>query len=66
MTEVLMGLVGLAFSAHLDKKILGILGVRRNDTPPLTFVIDPTMNLISEPHHECKRSEHNSPCFGST
>lgn len=25
--------------------------------PPLTFMMDPTMNLMSGPHHECKRRE---------
>ena len=26
---------------------------------PLTFMVDPTMNLISEIHHECERREHH-------
>ena len=30
--------------------------------PSLTFIMDPTMNLISRPHHECERNEHHSPC----
>ena len=33
MTEVLMGLVGLDFSTHLDKKILGTSEIWRNDIP---------------------------------
>ena len=34
--------------------------------PPLTFMVDPTMNLMSRPHHECERREHYSPCSEST
>ena len=25
--------------------------------PPFTFMVDPAMNLMSEPHHECERRE---------
>ena len=27
--------------------------------PSLTFIVDPTMNLMSGPHHECERREHH-------
>ena len=33
--------------------------------PPLTFMVDPTMNLISGHHHECERREYHSPCYRS-
>ena len=29
--------------------------------PPLTFMIDPTMNLMNGPHHECEKREHHCP-----
>ena len=32
---------------------------------PLTFIVDPTMNLMSGPHHECERKKHHSPYFES-
>ena len=34
--------------------------------PPLTFMVDPTINLMSGPHHECERREHYSLYSGST
>ena len=34
--------------------------------PPLTFMVDPNMNLMSGPHHECERREHHSLCSEST
>ena len=33
---------------------------------PLTFMVDPIMNLMSEPHHECERKEHNFPYSETT
>ena len=27
---------------------------------PFTFMVDPTMNLISRPHHECERIKYHS------
>ena len=32
----------------------------------LTFMMDPTMNLMRGSHHECERRKYHSPCFGST
>ena len=34
--------------------------------PPLTFIVDPTMNLMSGPHHECEKREYHSSYSGST
>ena len=31
--------------------------------PPLTFMVDPTMNLMSRPHHKCEKREHHSPYY---
>ena len=33
---------------------------------PFTFMIDPTMNLMSELHYKCERMEHHSPCSENT
>ena len=30
--------------------------------PPLTFVVDPIMNLMSKLYYEYERIEHHSPC----
>ena len=27
--------------------------------PPLTFIVDPTINLMSVPYHECERREYH-------
>ena len=32
----------------------------------VTFIIDPTMNLLSEPYHEYERGGHNFRSFEST
>lgn len=34
--------------------------------PPLTFMIDLIMNLMTGPHHECKKIQHYFSCFEST
>lgn len=34
--------------------------------PPFTFMIDPTMNLVSESYHKCKRRGHYPLLFKST
>lgn len=34
--------------------------------PPLIFMADPTMNLISELHYKCERREQYSSCSKST
>ena len=33
---------------------------------PFTFMVDPTMNLMSRPHHECERREYHSLYSKST
>ena len=43
------------------EKFLGTLKVMV--LPSLTFMMDPTMNLMSRPHYECERNEYHSPCF---
>ena len=34
--------------------------------PPLTFIVNFTMNLLSKPYHEYERKENHSPCFENT
>ena len=34
--------------------------------PPLTFMIDPIMNLMNRPHHKCEKKKHHSPYSGIT
>ena len=31
--------------------------------PPLTFIVDSIMNLMSGPYHECERKEYHSLVF---
>ena len=34
--------------------------------PPLTFIVDPTINLMSVSYHECERREYHFPYSENT
>ena len=54
----------LVISQH--QKFASTSEIWRNDAPPLTFIVDSTKNLMSGPHRECDRKEHNFSYFKST
>lgn len=47
-------------------KFLDSPGEQWNDTFSSHIQVDFITNLMSVPHHECKRREYHSPCSGNT